>query len=122
MSEQRLIDADVLKDILMQYFDINNDTYYYNLTRVKSAFDVGTMTLEDFEEFTEETVDDLVAYIIRQAPIVEDVMQVVRCKNCEQWSRNIGIVDSSNGHCFYHDIEMNGCDFCSYGERRGEGE
>ena len=118
----RPIDADALKDILMQYFDINNDTYCYNLTRVKSAFDVGTMTLEDFEEFTEETVDDLVVYIIRQAPTVEDVVQVVRCKDCEQWRRNVGIADSPNGYCFYHDIEMNGYDFCSYGERRGESE
>lgn len=52
-----------LKDILMNYFDINNDTYAYNLTRDKKAFSVGTMTFEDFEEFGEETIDDIVAYI-----------------------------------------------------------
>ena len=52
-----------LKDVLMEYFDINNDTYAYNLTRDKRAFGVGTMTFEDFEEFGEETIDDIVKYI-----------------------------------------------------------
>ena len=47
--------------------------------------------------------------------------ELVRCKDCKQWCRNIGIADSPNGHCFCHDIETNGHDFCSYGERR-EGE
>ena len=55
---------DLLTDILKGYFDIPNDTYAYNLIRVKSAFNVGTMSLDDFEEFTEETVDDIVQYII----------------------------------------------------------
>lgn len=57
------MDYEVLKEILMNYFNINSDTYAYNLTRVKSAFEVGTITLDDFEEFTEETIDDMVAYI-----------------------------------------------------------
>lgn len=52
-----------LKNVLMDYFDINNDTYTYNLTRDKSAFSVGTMKFEDFEEFTEEIIDDIVEYI-----------------------------------------------------------
>lgn len=52
-----------LKDILMNYFDINNDTYAYNLTRDKKAFSVGTMTFDDFEEFSEETIDDIIKYI-----------------------------------------------------------
>lgn len=43
--------------------------------------------------------------------------EVVRCKDCTQWCRNTGIVDSPNGHCYYHEIDMNGFDFCSYGER-----
>ena len=57
------MDCEILKEILMNYFDINGDTYAYNLTRVKSAFEIGTMTLDDFQEFTEETIDDMVAYI-----------------------------------------------------------
>lgn len=35
------------------------DTYTYDLKRTKSAFEVGTMSLEDFEEWTDENVDDL---------------------------------------------------------------
>ena len=50
-----------------------------------------------------------------KAPTV-DAVEVVRCKACRQWVRNTGIVDSPNGHCFYHDEETNGYDFCSYGE------
>lgn len=52
-----------LKDVLMNYFDVNNDTYAYNLTRDKGAFSIGTMTFDDFEEFNEETIDDIVKYI-----------------------------------------------------------
>lgn len=40
------------------------DTYTYELKRVKSAFEVGTMSLEDFEEWTEENVDDLAKAIV----------------------------------------------------------
>lgn len=49
-----------------------------------------------------------------------DVAPVVRCKGCDAWKRNVGIVDSPNGHCFEHDIDTNGQDFCSYGEKKGE--
>ena len=63
LNEYETFFEERLKDVLMDYFDIGNDTYAYNLTRVKSAFDVGTMELNDFEEFNEETVDDIVAYI-----------------------------------------------------------
>lgn len=52
-----------LKDVLMNYFDVPSDTYAYNLTRHKTAFSEGTMTLDDFEEFDEEIVDDIVKYI-----------------------------------------------------------
>ena len=37
---------DKLKDLLMEYFSIG-DSYSYNLTRVKSAFAVGTVSLGD---------------------------------------------------------------------------
>ena len=46
-----------------------------------------------------------------------DVAPVVRCKDCQHWKRNAGLTDSPNGHCFEHDIDTNGRDFCSYGER-----
>ena len=50
--------------------------------------------------------------------VTEDTVPVVRCKDCKWWSRKVGIVDSPNGHCFSHDIDPNGYDFCSYGERK----
>ena len=55
---------DKLKDLLMKYFSIG-DSYSYNLTRVKSAFAVGTVSLEDFEEFDEEFIDDIVEYLLQ---------------------------------------------------------
>lgn len=48
-----------------------------------------------------------------------EAIQIVRCKDCDAWKRNVGIVDSPNGHCFEHDIDTNGQDFCSYGEQKG---
>lgn len=41
------------------------DTYTYQLTRVKSAFETGTISLEDFEEWTDENVDDLAGSIAK---------------------------------------------------------
>ena len=46
-----------------------------------------------------------------------DVAPVVRCEDCQSWKRNVGLTDSPNGHCFEHDVDTNGRDFCSYGER-----
>ena len=58
------MDKQKLVEILNDYFGIYTDTYSYNLTRDKEAFSVGTMTLDDFEEFSEETTDDLAEYIL----------------------------------------------------------
>lgn len=58
---------------------------------------------------------DLLRVDIVRAPAA-DVAEVVRCRDCDAWKRNVGIVDSPNGHCFEHDIDTNGQDFCSYGE------
>jgi hypothetical protein len=38
-------------------------TYLYHLTRCKEAFNVGTMTLDDFVEIDEELVDEIYATI-----------------------------------------------------------
>ena len=54
--------------------------------------------------------------VFRDMPAA-DVAPVVRCKDCQNWERNVGLTDSPNGHCFEHDIDTNGQDFCSYGER-----
>ena len=63
-------------------------------------------------------VSDFVFEQMQKIPTI-DAVPVVRCKDCVQWDRHCGIVDSPNGHCWTHDIEMNGYDFCSYGERKG---
>lgn len=39
-------------------------------------------------------------------------------KDCKNWARHTGVVDSPNGHCFYLETCMNGNDFCSYAEAR----
>ena len=54
---------------------------------------------------------------IKDAPTVE----VVRCKDCRQWSRNISLTVSPLGRCFYRDAQTHELDFCSDGERRGNG-
>lgn len=64
---------------------------------------------------------DSVAYDIRsniQGLPTTDVVEVVRCKDCTSWQRHTGMAVSPNGFCFYHEIQSNGYDFCSYGERK----
>lgn len=56
-NKERLIQA------LSDYFNIT-DTYAYNLTRVKEGFEVGTVSVEDFEEFDKDTIEDLANYLI----------------------------------------------------------
>ena len=54
-----------LYDILYQYFEIG-DSDCYHLTRDKSGFAIGTVTLDDFVEFDEDTIDDIVEYIAKK--------------------------------------------------------
>lgn len=60
-----MIELEKLKSLLMEYFDIG-DSYTYNLTRVKSAFGYGTMSINDFEEFSEENIDDIINFILKK--------------------------------------------------------
>ena len=76
-----------------------------------------TAALEDFESCNAEnprwTPQRVKTLLLRQP--AADVAEVVRCRDCVAWKRNVGIVDSPNGHCFEHDIDTNGQDFCSWG-------
>ena len=63
---------DFIQEILNEYFNIPNDTYAYNLTRVKKAFNVGTMSLEDFEEFDEDTTRDLAEYLFKKGICIKN--------------------------------------------------
>lgn len=51
-----------LKEILMSYFCIG-DSDTYQLTIAKEAFYISTMTLDDFVEWYEDQVDNLIKYI-----------------------------------------------------------
>lgn len=55
---------DKLIQILSRYFDIG-DSYVYHLTRDKLAFAVGTVSIDDFEEFDGDTIADIADYIIK---------------------------------------------------------
>lgn len=63
-------DREKLIELLSLYFDIG-DSYAYNLTRVKSAFSVGTMTLDDFEEFDDDTVSDIADHLLAHGVTVQ---------------------------------------------------
>ena len=58
MDREKIIEA------LNDYFQINKDCYAYNLTRVKEGFAVGTVTLDDFEEFDEQVTADIADHLI----------------------------------------------------------
>lgn len=62
---EEFINTQSFEEAINSYFDIPNDTYAY-ITRTKEAFNVGTMTLDDFEEFNEETSTDLAEFIRKQ--------------------------------------------------------
>ena len=68
---------------------------------------------EDATTLTAAVITALQCFVQRQP--TADVVPVVRCRDCDAWKRNVGIVDSPNGHCFEHNIDTNGQDFCSWG-------
>nr|DAL69264.1 MAG TPA: hypothetical protein [Caudoviricetes sp.] len=54
---------ETIAEVISQHIALE-DTYTYELKRAKAAFEVGTMSLEDFEVWTEENVDDLAKAIV----------------------------------------------------------
>ena len=123
MAEQRLIDAYLkgeIPKIKTHFAEIivsgENEKPYYSIVFIDpqtGEYEVcfGSFSLANVRKWLSEEFE------IVEAPPV-DAVPVVRCKDCKQWCRNVGFTDSPNGHCFYHDIDTNGCDFCSYGERK----
>lgn len=57
-----MLELEKLKQLPIEYFNIG-ESYAYWLTRVKEAFAYGTVTLDDFEEFTEDSIDDIIDFI-----------------------------------------------------------
>lgn len=64
-----------LVELLAEYFNIG-DSYAYNLIRVKSAFACGTVGLDDFEEFDDETVEDIASYLIDNGVTMQEWISV----------------------------------------------
>lgn len=60
-----VVQRDAVMQALNKYFSIG-DSYTYELNRVKEAFYVGTMTLDDFEEWNEDNVSDLCDYLMKE--------------------------------------------------------
>ena len=56
------LEEEQLKEILMSYFGIG-DSDTYQSTIAKEAFYISTMTLDDFVEWYEDQVDNLIKYI-----------------------------------------------------------
>lgn len=68
---------ETIVEVISQHIALE-DTYTYELKRVKAAFEVGTMSLEDFEEWTEKNVDDLAKSIVEALqPQLNDNQQIV---------------------------------------------
>ena len=59
------VNREKLMSALRNYFSIG-DSYTYELSRVKSAFKMGTVSLDDFEEWGEENISDLCDYIFQE--------------------------------------------------------
>ena len=62
------LDKEKLIKILEDYFGFSDQwhdgTYFYNLNRVKEAFNIGTMTTDDFTEMEYEQIEELADLII----------------------------------------------------------
>lgn len=59
-----------LAAILSDYFHIG-DSYHYTLGRSKEAFGMGTMSLDDFTEYGEETIAELVDHLLANGVTVQ---------------------------------------------------
>ena len=66
LKEQQKEFKKTLRDKLIKYFDIENDSYFYILTRDKSAYQYGTMRFDDFKEFDIEQIDDLIKFLFNK--------------------------------------------------------
>lgn len=81
MGHKELLEQ--IKDAIAHELGLTDDymdgTYLYYLTRCKSAFAIGTMTLDDFKEIDEELLYDIFnviePFFIEQAKRVQELEQ-----------------------------------------------
>lgn len=76
-----------LIDILSHYFQIG-DSYTFELTRVKEAFELGTMSFEDFSEWDEENIADLADWILDK--LQKTVKAALLAKDINVPDKNVG--------------------------------
>lgn len=77
-----MINKEYLKKKLMEYFDVGNPgCTAYNCTRDRSAFGYGTISIDDFEEFNEDNIDDIVNFLTKQDYEYDLIkkIEVIRC-------------------------------------------
>ena len=102
----RLIDADALMNVICEKFQEHYGNTVYQF-------------IHDFLRF--------VVRQIRKAPTI-DAVPVVRCKDCKHYRTETAMTFVRNGaHIRCCDCDnvsrlMRDDDFCSYGERRGDGK
>lgn len=90
---------DKIHSAINEHIDVD-DTYAYFLTRDKSSFSVGTVTLDDFEEWTDSDVADLTDSIMEKInpklnenqQVVLELLQKAYAKN--KWMTPFGAVFS----------------------------
>lgn len=73
------------------------------------------MRLFDMDSREDYLLDGKYKVATPYAPCV-DVVEVVRCKDCAYWA------SAEDYDCEIHSGAFGADDFCSYGERRGDGE
>jgi hypothetical protein len=81
------------KEVTEKYHDINAGSYPFNIV----AYDM--------------------AQLIKSAPAA-DVVEVVRCKNCELFKPYSDPLKGFYGECMVREIDIGENDFCSYGIRK----
>ena len=70
---RRMTERERLIEILNKYFEVG-DSDFYVCNRVKEAFALGTMSLDDFSEIDETNTGDIADYLLANGVIVPPVM------------------------------------------------
>lgn len=62
--------------------------------------------------------DDVIAAIAGQPSV--DAVEVVRCKDCKHWLKDVAGCTDSVGRCEWANYMIGAVGYCVYGERRTE--
>ena len=69
---------------------------------------------ENIKKTVNEAID---AESKKYSPMFEDLVKIVRCKNCKYFKPS-DEYPSYNGRCELLMVDMNNCDYCSYGAKK----